>query len=362
MKNAILKIKAIRDTRGQDLMEHASRACGMRHKSFLMFTLVSMVLMGGSAKADDQRFRDNQRWDYPIQSRRGFSGAIFVTTVTGGVVGGNRFASKCAVYLDGGPGPHAPRRAPGLADGDYYFQVTDPSGQVLLSTDPVSNRKFRVSGGVISAFTGTGGPAHPTGVDQDNAARGAITIQLANSSCPTDYLKTPNAGNIYRVWVTPVASLVGKPANVDNPCGHGCFHGFEPLKSKSDNFKADPGASASFCLTMQSEFYDGTTTVPDLLGWGITVTDALGVSNHYTTDSSTGHVMACQLSAGTYTVTADSFDPSTNTPPILGTCVYVSPYQTILNGVVQATPGTATFSESTQSANVTFVNEVVCPQ
>ena len=361
MKNAILMIKANRGICGQDLRETALRACGMRHKSFLMLTLVSMVLIGVSAKADNQRYREeDQRRDYPNQTRRGFSGEFFVTTVTGAVMSGNRFASKCAVYLDGGPGPHAPRRAPGLPDGDYYFQVTDPSGQVLLSTDPVSNRKFRVSGGVINAFTGTGGPAHPTGVDQDNAARGAITIQLANSSCPTDYLKTPHASNIYRVWVTPVANLVGKPANVDNPCGHGCFHGFEPSRSKSDNFKAESGASASFCLTMQSEFYDGFTTTPDLLGWGITVTDALGISNHYTTDSSTGNVMACQLSAGTYTVTADSFDPTTNTPPILSNCASASPYQSVLNGVVQTAPETVTFSGSTQPVNVTFVTKVDC--
>jgi hypothetical protein len=353
MKNAILNLWAIRGTCGQDLIKHPSRDCDTRHKFFLIFTLVFMFLISGSAKAD-------QKPDYPNQ--RDFSGAIFVTNVTGVVVSGNRFASKCAVYLDGGPGPHAPRRTRGLPDGDYYFQVTDPSGQTLLSTDPVSNRKFHVSGGVIASFTGGGGPAHPTGVDQENAAHGAITIQLANSSCPTDYLKTPNADNVYRVWVTPVSSLAGKPANVDNPCGHGCFHGFEPSRSKSDNFKAESSASTSFCLTMQSEFFDGSTTVPDLLGWGITVTDALGVANHYTTDSSTGSVTACQLSAGSYTVTQDSFDPATQTPPVLGTCIYVSPYQTILNGVVQATAGTTTFSESTQPANVTFVNKISCPQ
>ena len=360
MKNAILKIRAIRDTRGQDLIEHALRACGMRRKLFLIFTLVSMLLTGGSAKADDQRNRDDEKPEYANQTGRGFSGAIFVTTVTGAVVSGNRFPSKCAVYLDGGAGPHAPRRAPGLPDGDYYFQVTDLSGQALLSTDPVSNRKFRVSGGVITAFTGVGGPAHPIGVDQDNAARGATTIQLANSSCPTDYLRTPNAGNVYRVWVTPVASLVGKPANVDNPCGHGCFHGFVPSRSKSDNFKAESGAAASFCLTMQKQFFDGFTTVPDLLGWGITVTDALGISNHYTTDSSTGNVMACQLPAGTYIVTEDSFDPTTKTPPILSTCASASPYQSVLNSVVQTTPGTVTFSGSTQAVNVTFINQLAC--
>src|SRR5712664_4603576 len=79
----------------------------------------------------------------------GVSGAIFTTTVTGSAVNANQYESKCAVYLDGGPGPHAPATAAGLPDGDYYFQVTDPSGGQLLSTDPVSNRRFHVTGGVI---------------------------------------------------------------------------------------------------------------------------------------------------------------------------------------------------------------------
>ena len=54
------------------------------------------------------------------------SGAIFTTTENGSVVNANQYDSKCAVYLDGGPGPNAPAKAAGLPDGDYYFQVTDP--------------------------------------------------------------------------------------------------------------------------------------------------------------------------------------------------------------------------------------------
>lgn len=73
----------------------------------------------------------------------GISGAIFTTTVTGASVNANHFDSKCGVYLDGGPGPQAPAHAAALPDGDYYFQVTDPNGLMLLSTDPVSNRGFR---------------------------------------------------------------------------------------------------------------------------------------------------------------------------------------------------------------------------
>ena len=55
-------------------------------------------------------------------------GAIFTTTVDGSAVNANLYESKCSVYLDGGPGPNAPAGAAGLPDGEYYFQVTDPSG------------------------------------------------------------------------------------------------------------------------------------------------------------------------------------------------------------------------------------------
>ncbi len=106
------------------------------------------------------------------------SGAIFTTNMDGTRVNQNLFTSKCAVYLDGGPGPNAPISAAGLPEGDYYFQVTDPSGQVLLSTDPVIDRQFHVNAdGIISGLSGAGN--HATGIDTDH---NAVTIQL----CPFD--------------------------------------------------------------------------------------------------------------------------------------------------------------------------------
>ena len=95
------------------------------------------------------------------------------------------------VYLNGGPGPNAAA----LPSGDYYFQVTDPNGATLLSTDPVSNRRFHVSAdGVITQYTGVGGAMHPTGISSDQTSLGAITISLANSTCPADYVTDPNGG------------------------------------------------------------------------------------------------------------------------------------------------------------------------
>ncbi|MCJ7491552.1 MAG: hypothetical protein MUP15_05315, partial [Dehalococcoidia bacterium] len=78
------------------------------------------------------------------------SGAVFTTTADGEIVNENvHYDSKIDVYLDGGPGPRAPITAAGLPDGNYYFQVTDPSGKVLLSEDPAKCREIRAQGGVI---------------------------------------------------------------------------------------------------------------------------------------------------------------------------------------------------------------------
>lgn len=290
----------------------------------------------------------------------GVSGAIFTTTVNGSAVNANQYDSKCAVYLNGGPGPHAPAKAAGLPDGDYYFQVTDPSGAQLLSTDPVSNRRFHVTGGIITAFTGSGGPAHPTGIDQDHAALGAITISLANSSCPSDFLNTPNVGNVYKAWATPVASFAGSSSNVDNPCGNGCYHGFLPSQSKTDNFKAQPGTAATFCLTLQKQL-NAAGVLSTLGGWIFEVTDPAGVTNQFTTDS-TGQTTVCQLVSGAYSVTEDLSDvnqPAPFTPPLLGGC-FVSATAT-LNTLPKSIPVMFTWDVSQPlTMTVSFTNALVC--
>src|SRR5262245_38268059 len=72
------------------------------------------------------------------------SGAICTTVVDGTEVNANIYPSKEAVYLDGGPGVGAPQGAAGLPNGTYVFQVTDPSGKTLLSTDAANCRQFTV--------------------------------------------------------------------------------------------------------------------------------------------------------------------------------------------------------------------------
>lgn len=230
-------------------------------------------------------------------------GAIFTTIADGSIVNANtQYTSKCAVYLDGGPGPNAPARAAGLPSGDYFFQVTDPSGQTLLSTDVVNNRRFHVStDGVITAYTGTGGPIHPTGIDQVHPELGAITISLANASCPTDYLNTPNSGGVYKAWVTPVTDFVGDPAIVNNACGNGCFHGFASSTSKTDNFKVQ-ATTPTFCLSVTKQLVDNSGAISAGFSWPIAVTDPTGAIDPFFTNETDGTLSVCNLVAGSYTV------------------------------------------------------------
>lgn len=223
-------------------------------------------------------------------------GAIFTTTSDGTRVNANIYPAKCGVdgvWLDGGPGPHAPQGAAGLPDGDYYFQVTDPSGKTLLSTDAVMFRQFHVSAGIISGLSGAGN--HNTGVDVDH---GATTIEL----CP--FNDTPNNGGVYKVWVTPVGQFVGNPSQVDSACGRGCFHGFVPSFSKTDNFKVN-GTTTGACLEMLKLIDangSGRSDYGDILAnWPITIYDPLGASNTFWTPTVKECTFA-QLVPGSYRI------------------------------------------------------------
>src|SRR5438067_70018 len=80
-----------------------------------------------------------------VSTGRAYAGnAIYTTTRDGTDVNANSYALSSDVYLSGGP---QNRNSAGLPDGTYYFQVTDPSGKTLLSTDSALCRQLRVSGG-----------------------------------------------------------------------------------------------------------------------------------------------------------------------------------------------------------------------
>jgi len=141
-------------------------------------------------------------------------GAIFTTTVDGTRVDANIYAAKEDVYLDGGPGANAPASAAALPEGDYYFEVTDPSGKTLLSSDDIECRRVHFNSGQITeVYRGASGCLHGTGADAND---GGLTVQLM------PYADTPNQGGEYKVLVTPVDKYDGT---------------FENRYSKSDNFK-----------------------------------------------------------------------------------------------------------------------------
>jgi hypothetical protein len=228
------------------------------------------------------------------------AGAIFTTLEDGIRVNANLYDAKIDVYLDGGPGPNAPQHAAGLPDGNYFFQVTDPSGKTLLSSDPVNCREVRVAYGIIVEYVSDGrtytskghtvdcnmdgkaNATHDTGIDIDH---GALTIQLM------PYDNTPNRGGVYKAWMTPTSKFDGDPSKVDNPCGNGCFHGFVPADSKTDNFKVKTHGNfvAPTLTVLKFEDLDGdgvwdagepqigVDRMIDGGGWPVSVTDPNGI-------------------------------------------------------------------------------------
>lgn len=217
-------------------------------------------------------------------------GAIFTTLKDGSAVNANtQYQAKEDVYLDGGPGPHAPVNAAGLPEGDYYFQVTDPSGKVLLSVDPVASRKIHVNGhGVIdkvypvptlTKYQGKWYAQHQTGTDLDHGGDpwNAITVQLM------PYENTPNNGGVYKVWVTPCDKFDGDPSKVDNGYRSGYFHGFIPAWSKTDNYKVKAPKVVCPKITVK-KFHDKNANgvwdsgEPEL-NWEVDYTKPLGDSD-----------------------------------------------------------------------------------
>jgi hypothetical protein len=232
----------------------------------------------------------------PTNAGAPLSGAIFTSLEYGDTVNHNLYDSKLDVYLNAGPGPNAPQTAAGLPDGNYYFQVTDPSGKTLLSQDPVCCREFRVEDGVIAEFVSkTNGCGYEVGKGKSttwipcwidgkengqhdlglNPDHNSLTIQLM------PYADTPNRGGVYKVWITPVEYYQAK----SKP-----YHGFIPSYSKTDNFKVQEKKQVEIPTLKICKFEDingdgvHDSNEPPIYQWEVTVEDPLGVKNTYWTD------------------------------------------------------------------------------
>lgn len=165
----------------------------------------------------------------------GLTGAIFTTDGLGNPVNQNIYDFRDDVYLNGGPNN---AQAQGLPPGDYFFQVTDPNGGTLLSTDDAACRQLRVNlcGWVEGPI---GSCQHDVGLSADVVPGCSIaTVGLF----PFDY--TPNSGGEYKV------SLIRQPPEGFCYCGSCvsnkavCVDPNDPRvvvykepESKSDNFK-----------------------------------------------------------------------------------------------------------------------------
>lgn len=176
-----------------------------------------------------------------ISQAAAINGAIYTSTGDHSQVNANLYPSKSAVYLNGGPSNFPQCKGGSLDDGDYHFQVTDPSGKTLLSSDSIWDRAFRVSGGRIAANLGT----HAVG---GLSPCGSLAIQLI------PYDDTPNKGGVYKVWITR-ASDFEAACGVGVDCG---LDGFVPGSIKTDNFKVadDDDEQQLFGTVRAFKFYD----------------------------------------------------------------------------------------------------------
>ena len=146
------------------------------------------------------------------------------------------------------------------SDGDYVFQVTDPSGRRLLSADAAECRVVRVESSRIVALRGL-------------TASGALVDRVADDACNTQeqpdgaaglaghhdtntdlfagspglaiqlmpFERSPNPGGVHKLWLTPWADYLargGDPSAVPvSRCPRGLLHGGR----RCAGFSPDPG-------------------------------------------------------------------------------------------------------------------------
>ncbi len=207
------------------------------------------------------------------------SGSIYTSNFDCSVVNANIYALNTDVYLNGGPdsGGH------NLPDGYYYFQVTDPNGAVLLSTDPVANREVHISNGLIDQYIGDGSdPPHVTGTC---ITTGGTTVQLM------PFNVTPNNGGEYKLWITPIGEF--DVANASDPKSNFGFDG----ATKTDNFKI-AAATGTIVVTKNAVGANGATT-------SFSFTDNYVPGGNFSLFGG-GSNSSANLAAGNYTITEGS--------------------------------------------------------
>ena len=135
-------------------------------------------------------------------------GAIFTTDSTCTGVDLNIYGDKHDVYLNGGP---AHPGAASLPAGNYYVQVTDPSGACVLGTslgtaDPTP---FHVAADGSANCIQLCQVLTNAGLDATCALGG-----VADAGC--GYNTTPNPGGEYKVWVSTESTFTNNSTKTDN--------------------------------------------------------------------------------------------------------------------------------------------------
>jgi len=160
-----------------------------RNAAFAVVTVLAILLAAVTAL----------RADPPLP------GAIFTTDSTCNGVDLNISPATGDVYLDGGP---AHPGAASLPPGDYYVQVTDPSGACVLGTSvgASNERPFHVN------TNGTVDCIHLCEVLINGP--GACALNGVDPNC--GYNDTTNPGGEYKAWVSTESSFTNNSTKTDN--------------------------------------------------------------------------------------------------------------------------------------------------
>jgi uncharacterized protein YfaQ (DUF2300 family) len=239
------------------------------------------------------------------------SGAIHATLPDGTTE--NLFPSKEKVYFTGGSQND---RANGLPDGRYYFQVTDPSGAVLLSNDAAKCRQVIVrEGRIAGALDPVTQRVEPPGTpldathcehaskrhefeerheveqrhepeqgrrfDEDDEDREGVSVQLGGAfgfcpvgaTTPDIFCDTPNPGGEYKIWLIAQSSAMHDCKTTVNPDQVSLT--FEHRCTKTHNFKIERRAIAHVTVCKFNDANgDGRLNSGELpiSGWPITAT------------------------------------------------------------------------------------------
>jgi hypothetical protein len=173
-------------------------------------------------------------------------GAIFTTGFDGTNCNGvdlNIYADKHDVYLNGGPSHPG---AASLPDGNYYVQVTDPSGACVLGTSvgAADQTPFHVSNGIADCIQ--------LCTVLLNGTATCFSGQVVDPNC--GYNDTPNAGGEYKAWVS------NEPTFTNN-------------STKTDNFKVNQEQADQTGAFSVHKFYDTNANgahdagEPEINGW-----------------------------------------------------------------------------------------------